>query len=217
VKPPFRYPDEDWRAIEACLTKLPMAPHAAADARSHLECIVNIYLMMAARSDPRSPAAIARKACWTKVAEHALALNAALEELETLEGLEVLLNIEFAGNSTVIAGILERRHADYLVWKSQCAKWAHRATEKVKSFRKSSSGNRARGDYVDGLLASLLGFWARHGGRVGKGLRSPSTRFVAAAASGFLKEIAPAVKMPGAILDFVRVRWGPLNEDYQNI
>ena len=46
---------------------------------------------MAARFDPRSPDVIARKACWAKIAEHALALNAALEELETLEGLEVFL------------------------------------------------------------------------------------------------------------------------------
>jgi hypothetical protein len=210
MKPPFRYSDEDWRAIEACLTKLPMAPDAAADARSHLECIVNTYLILAARSDPRAPDVIAKKACWAKAAEHALALNAALEELETLEGLEVfLLHTPFAGNSTVIAGILEKRHADYLVWKSQCANTARRAAERVKSFRKSNGGNRARGYYVDGLFASLLEFWARHGGGVGKGLRSPSTRFVAAAASGVLKDIAPAVRMPGAIVDFVRVGFGP--------
>jgi hypothetical protein len=210
---PHEYTNEEWAKVEVCLAKLPMAPDAAAGARSDVECIVNSYLIMAAWSDPRSPGV---KACWAKVAEHARALNAALEELETLEGLEVfLLHTPFAGNSTVIAGILEKRHADYLVWKSQCANTARRAAERVKSFRKSNGGNRARGYYVDGLFASLLTFWARQGGGVGKGLRSPSTRFVAAAASGVLEDIAPAVKMPGAIVDFVRVRYGPFKTSLQ--
>ena len=41
MMPPFRYPDEDWRAVEACLTKL--VPHADAwrllrqQSRQHIE------------------------------------------------------------------------------------------------------------------------------------------------------------------------------------
>ena len=45
MTPPFRYPDEDWRAVEACLTKL--VPHADACAllrqqlRQHIEATVD--------------------------------------------------------------------------------------------------------------------------------------------------------------------------------
>ena len=74
----------------------------------------------------------------------------------------------------MIAGILEKRRADYLVWKSQCAETARRAAEQVKSFRKSNGGNRARGYYVDGLFAGLLGFWARQR----RGCRQGAPEFV---------------------------------------
>jgi hypothetical protein len=199
---PFKYLEPEWAKVEACLTKLEMAPDAAAGARSDIECIVNSYLMMAAW-DPRSPDAAARKACWAKAAKHALALIAAIEELETLRGLEVFHRTAFAGNSTVIAGILARRHADYLAWKNHTAEVARRAAEQIKSFRKSNGSNRARSLYVDGLFASLLGFWALHCGPVGKGSKSLSTRFVMAATGKFLTETAPAVKLPRAIIDFV--------------
>ena len=47
MTPPFRYPDEDWRAVEACLTKL--VPHAdarriAPHLRAHIEATVDAYL-----------------------------------------------------------------------------------------------------------------------------------------------------------------------------
>ena len=52
---PFRYPDEDWRAIEACLMKL--VPHADGYAcallRQHIEATVHAYLYSMAYFDPR--------------------------------------------------------------------------------------------------------------------------------------------------------------------
>ena len=71
MTPPFRYPDEDWRAVEACLTKL--VPHAEADVcadwRDSIEAKVHAYLWRMAHFDPRSPEQIAVKACWAKIAE----------------------------------------------------------------------------------------------------------------------------------------------------
>ena len=81
MTPPFRYPDEDWRAIEACLTKL--VPHADATyapvGATHIEAMVHGYLWRMAHFDPRSPEQIAVKACWAKIAKHAHALHAAVD------------------------------------------------------------------------------------------------------------------------------------------
>ena len=57
MMPPFRYPDEDWLPIEACLTKLvPDADaHVLADCRHYIENIVSAYLCRMAYFDPRSP------------------------------------------------------------------------------------------------------------------------------------------------------------------
>ena len=89
MMPPFRYPDEDWRAVEACLTKL--VPHADACAllrqqlRQHIEATVDAYLRRMAHFDPRSPEQIAVKACWAKIAKHAHALHAAVDKLEAID------------------------------------------------------------------------------------------------------------------------------------
>ena len=87
MTPPFRYPDEDWRAIEACLTKL--VPHAEATyapaVATHIEATVHAYLFRMAHFDPRSPEQIAVKACWAKIAEHAHALHAAVDKLEAID------------------------------------------------------------------------------------------------------------------------------------
>ena len=84
---PFRYRDEDWRAIEACLTKL--VPHAEADVRAYwrgsIEAKVDAYLYRMAHFDPRSPEQIAVKACWAKIAKHAQALHAAVAKLEAID------------------------------------------------------------------------------------------------------------------------------------
>ena len=78
--PPFQYPDENWRAIEACLAKL--APDADAHVRAHwrhtIEAKVDGYLRSTARYDPRAPEAIEEKACWKKLAVH---LQGALDAL----------------------------------------------------------------------------------------------------------------------------------------
>ena len=57
MRAPFRYSDEEWPAVEACLTKLtPDADaHVRADWRATIERIVDDYLWMTARIDPRSP------------------------------------------------------------------------------------------------------------------------------------------------------------------
>ena len=67
----FRYPDKDWRAIEACLTKLtPDADaHLGANWRHTIEDKVRGYLWRTARYDPRSPEVIAEKACWARIAK----------------------------------------------------------------------------------------------------------------------------------------------------
>ena len=126
MTPPFRYPDEDWRAVEACLTKL--VPHADADAcallRKHIEATVDVYLWRMAHFDPRSPEQIAVKACWAKIAKHAHALHAAVDKLEPINpwpAMTLRLAIAFA------AANLTTPHADYLVWKNQSAELARLA------------------------------------------------------------------------------------------
>src|SRR6476646_7035657 len=103
--PPFRYPDEDWRAVEACLTKL--VPHADAcpllrqQLRQHIEATVDAYLRRMARSDPRSPEQIAVNACWAKIANHAHALLTAVDNLEAIDPWReslLRLTIAFAAN-----------------------------------------------------------------------------------------------------------------------
>ena len=149
MTPPFRYSDEDWRAIEACLTKL--VPHADACAlfapqlRQHIEATVDAYLWRMAHFDPRSPEQIAVKACWAKIAKHAHALHAAVDELEAIDpwpAMTLRLAIAFAA----IAANPMTPHADYLVWKNQNAEAARLAAREAKGFKKSARGsNRSRG------------------------------------------------------------------------
>ena len=192
---PFRYSPQEWAKVEACLAKL---PDAAAGARSEVERIVGEYLIMTAGTDPRSPDVIATNARWAKVAKHALALSAAIEEIKSLDRLGLLLL------QTAVSGNRKKQHVDYLIWESQCAKVASLAARQASPaiFRKLKGGNRSRGYWVYLLFAHLLEFWTTCGGHVGKGAKSPSTLFVEAAASRALAGTAPAVKLPRAIVDF---------------
>ena len=80
------------------------------------------------------------------------------------------------------------------------------AAREAKGFKKSARGsNRSRGRAVDHLFEMLLAFWVECGGRVGKGSNSPSTRFVVAAVGRVLSATVPDVRLPGAVVDFVRV------------
>ena len=60
------------------------APDACAT-RAAIEGMVDVYLWRMAHFDPRSPEQIAAKACWAKIAKHAHALHAALEELDAID------------------------------------------------------------------------------------------------------------------------------------
>jgi hypothetical protein len=207
--PPFRYSDQEWAPfsysprewakVEVRLAKLPpMAPDAAADARSEIERIVGEYLIMVAGADPRSPDVIATNARWAKVAKYALALNAAIKEMKSLDALGLLLL------ETAVSKNRKKQPSAFLIWESQCAKVASLAARQASpaNLRRFKGGNRSRGHWVHLLLAHLFEFWASRGGRVGKGAKSPSTLFVEAAASRALAETAPAVKLPRAIVDF---------------
>ena len=154
----FRYPDEDWPAVEACLMKL--APdadaHVLAQCRDCIENIVHAYLHGMAYFDPRSPEQIAVKACWVEIAKHAHALLAAVDKLEAIDPYRagILKHvIVFATNPTTPPG-------DYLAWKDQNAEAARLAAREMKGFKKSARGsNRSRGAVVDRLFAMLLTFW----------------------------------------------------------
>ena len=154
-----------------------------------------------AHFDPRSPEQIAVKACWSKIAKHAHALHAAVDKLEALDpGPAMTLRLAIAFAKTA--------HADYLAWKNQCADAGRLAAREAKGFKKSARGsNRSRGRAVDQLFEMLLELWVNCGGRVGKGSNSPSTRFVVAAVSRVLFATVPDVRLPGAVVDFVRVRF----------
>jgi hypothetical protein len=209
MTPPFRYPDEDWQAVEACLTKL--VPHAGACAllrqqlRQHIEAMVDSYLRRMALSDPRSPEQIAVKACWARIAKHAQALLAAVDKLEAIDPWrESLLRLTVAFAANPANPITQ--HADYLAWKNQNAEAARLAAREMKGLKKSAHGsNRSRGRAVDHLFEMLLTLWVNYGGRVGKGNNSPSTRFVVAAVGRVLSATVPDVRLPGAVVDFVRV------------
>jgi hypothetical protein len=225
VTPPFQYSEEDWAPIEACLVVSPRIPASSADAhvqqyynqpdvaRRSIEAIVHRYLWMTARTDPRSPEVAAARACWTKIAEHAQALNAALDELEAIET-QPARSLGYA-----IAVNPLTPHTDYLALKRRiaaAARWAAtmaRGWPKSMRWSKDASGRpimttaghrRARGDDVDRLIGDLLALWIRRGGYVGKGIGSPSTRFVIAAAGRILAGTVPDVKLPRAITDIVR-------------
>jgi len=192
--PPFRYPDEDWHAVEASLTKL---VSDAAAFRPTIEAMVHVYMWRMAHFDPRSPERVAANACWARIAKHAHALHATLEELDAID-----VHMQTAGLLGVVAANALTPRADYLVWKNQTAEWARLAAREAKGFSKSASGsNRSRGDAVDGLFSFLLTFWGACGGSVGKGSNSPSTRFVVAAVGQILPA---AIKLPRAITDFAR-------------
>ena len=130
-KAAFRYSDRGlakWAKVEACLAKLvpALAPDAAADrAQSQIEHIVGEYLIMTAGTDPRSPHVIATNARWAKVAKHALALHAAIEEVKSLDGLGLFLL------QTAVSGNRKKQHVDYLIWESQCAKVASLAARQA--------------------------------------------------------------------------------------
>jgi hypothetical protein len=208
MRRPFQYSDEDWRAIEACLVKL--APdadaHVLADCRQYIENWVDAYLYRMTHSDPRSPEQIAVKASWAKIAKHARALHAALDELEAIDPppscLGFSLPVGLLGR--VIHASAMTPHADYLVWKKQIAEAARLAARETKGFKKSVRGsNSSRGAAVDRLFAELLKFWLHCGGHVGRASDSPSTRFVVAA----VRRILPAgIKLPHAVVDFARTR-----------
>ncbi len=206
--PPFRYPDEDWRAIEMCLTRL--VQHADGYAcvllRQHIEALVHAYLYRMTYFDPRSSVQIEVKGCWAKIAKHAHALNAAVDNLEAIDPWRtgVLKHvIVFATDPTTPP-------ADYLVWKKQNAEAARLAAREMKGFKKSTRGsNRSRGPAVDRLFEMLLTLWFNYGGPVGKGRNSPSTRFVVAAVGRVLSATVPRVRLPGAVVDYVRVGFRP--------
>jgi hypothetical protein len=212
MRPAFRYPDADWAAIEACLTKLarsaaPVEAAPAADAHVHAYCrhvienIVHRFLWMTERFDPRLPEVKKANAHWKELAGH---LQGALDALTELEAIETrpIRTLGYA-----IARNPQTPHADLLTWNNQtaeAARWAARAAKGL--FPKSSRGsNRSRGDDVDKLFGDLLTFWVDLGGRVSKGSNSPSTRFVMAAISETLPA-AVDVRLPRAIVDFVRDR-----------
>jgi hypothetical protein len=180
-------------------------------ARRTIEAIVNRYLWMTERTDPRSPEVAAALATWARIAEHALALDAALADLEDLEtGPVRSLKYAIATNPLT-------PDADYLALKQQLATAARWAAIAARGWPKSvrwekdvrgqpistkAGHNRSRGDDVDRLIGDLLAFWVRRGGYVGKGIDSPSTRFVVATVDRILLD----VRLPRAITDFVRDR-----------
>ena len=172
--------------------------------RDTIEAKVHAYLWMMAHFDPRSPEQIAVKACWAKIAKHAHALHAALDELEVIEPWPALYFSDIA--IAFAAANPKTPHADYPVWKNQSAEAARLAAREAKGFKKSARGsNRSRGAAVDQLFAMLLAFWVDCGGRVGKGSNSPSTRFVVAAVGRFFPLPLPACGCRGAVVEFVRV------------
>lgn len=213
----FRYSDEDWRAIEVCLEKLG-ADRSDAHVRTYwrhtIETIVHSYLWMAERTDPRSLEVVAAKACWRKLAVHLQGALGALADLEAIET-QPIRTLGYAITRDPL-----NPHDDYLAWRAQTAaagrwaKTADRGWPKSIRWKRDASGrvigtkvgpNRSRGDDVDKLLGALLTFWVDCGGRVGKGSNSPSTRFVMAAI-GRVLPAAIGVKLPRAIVDFVRDR-----------
>jgi hypothetical protein len=173
--------------------------------RQHIEATVDAYLRRMAHFDPRSPEQIAVKACWAKIAKHAHALHAAADKLEAIgpwPAMTLRLAISFAANPANPI----TQYADYLAWKNQNAEAARLAAREMKGFKKSARGsNRSRGRSVDQLFEMLLTLWVNYGGRVGKGSNSPSTRFVVAAVGRVLFATVPDVRLPGAVVDFVRV------------
>ena len=142
MRRPFQYSDEDWRAIEACLTKL--VPHAETGAfvhwRVHLEAMMDAYLYRMTYFDPRSPVQIEVKTCWAKIAKHAHALNTAVDKLEAIDPwrTDVLRHV------IVFATDPMTPPADYLVWKNQNAEAARLAAREAKGFKKSARGSTAR-------------------------------------------------------------------------
>jgi hypothetical protein len=205
VKPAFRYSDEDWLPIEACLAKLVTDAGAW---RPTIEAKVHAYLWMTARTDPRSPEVVAAKACWKKLAVH---LQGALDALAGLEAIETQ-----PARTLGYAIARDPLNPLYPVWRAQieaAERWARTAARgwpKSVRWRRAASGqivgtkagpNRSRGDEVDRLFADLLTFWIDRGGHVGKSSNSPSTRFVVAAVG----QILPAdVRLPNVVVAFAR-------------
>jgi hypothetical protein len=102
MRPTFRYQDEDWPAIDACLMfvgqRSPTRPaadahvqvyyrdaHIQAYYRHTLEAIVHRFLWMTERFDPRSPEVIATTSLMAEIAEHSQAMHAAFTKMEKLE------------------------------------------------------------------------------------------------------------------------------------
>jgi hypothetical protein len=65
-------------------------------------------------------------------------------------------------------------------------------------------GNRARPEAVEDLLVHLVLFYERHGGKVGKGPRSPGARFIFAAANPVLATTYYGKLAPSAISSLIR-------------
>jgi hypothetical protein len=212
----FRYSNDEWLAIESFLAahKIPTRP----DDRATLETIVQNFVFLANRTDPRTASVKAAKRHWTDLENH---LRATLADIEKLEALDMLAALPFALAENPLA-----QRAEFKAFKQKLVTAAAYAARATQGHQKSWIGktdaagklvieaghHRARGELVDRFFGDLLAFWRDRGGTVGKSNTSPSTRFVQIVAGRVISETfppsvkkkLPQVRLPGAITDFVR-------------
>src|ERR1039458_798345 len=119
---PFKYDDDDWQVIADRLvllrrggTTIRDTPPAKNDG-STLESIVNDFVWLTARTDPRHPDVIATKNQLNKVAASIVALNAALAELDAMPA-KPMRDIRFA-----MTGNCHPEGATFATWQTQTAK-----------------------------------------------------------------------------------------------
>jgi hypothetical protein len=204
----FRYSDDEWAAIEAFLSVRKIS--TTLDDRSALEAIVQNFVFLANRTDPRTDSVKAAKRHWARIATSAETVITEIEKLEALETRPLAsLHIMLADNPLA-------QVAEFAAFRRKLAALAKYAESATRGHLKSYVGstidgklivkagpNRARGELVDRLFRDLLTFWKSRGGHVGRNSTSPSTKFVEVVASRALS-IIPDVKLPWAITDFVR-------------
>jgi hypothetical protein len=174
----FRYSDAEWRAIEQCLRKVTNEP---ASWRLPLEFLIELYLGVLRRTDPRSLEAATARDCWNAISEHVRGLRLQFDKL----------------------AILQWPCSELPAWQSAVMTMAARAADELASFEKTHS-NRARGDNVNTLIKDLLAFWRARGGHVGRSANSPSTGFVMAAAGKVLANTVPKIRLQSAVIAIAR-------------
>jgi hypothetical protein len=200
---PFEYSDEEWEVVETCLTQLrksgdtPRDTPPVADDRGTLETIINNFVWLTERTDPRHPEVVATKEQWSKVKKHIAGLNAALAELDAMRAKPM------RGAKLAMTRNGDPREADggFAAWRTQTTELEHWAGIGARGWPVSMrpGRNRARGDLVDQLIGELLSFWHAHGGDYGQSTTSPSTEFVLIAVAPVLPEMAAST-----VTEFVR-------------